>query len=344
MNPRHLLARALGVEEAPPGSTCAVCGPSPFPPGPRGAKGCFGANFTDYDALALPSESTVCAGCERLLSGRPGDDPPPLRTRSVLAFGSGVQDIDRAGWWALLQHPDSLPGPCVLSWATSRKRHHWLHAGISTHSRWEVGTDHGTASWEPDPALAETLLQLLSLGARKAEVLAGHYPAHKLTPALRALDARLAPLRGSLILDLAVWAAPAKDDLPDPSTTTGDTDVLDPTDEMAADLVAELAWSSTMRVEDGIRFWAANGFLVRRLRRFAHRDLATLVSRLMSECGIGAEGGQRVARRVEALTEEQERDILAAIRQRPDLIAALAFDRVKTIRSERKADNLSLGV
>lgn len=332
LNPRHLLARGLGV---PPGagSRCAVCGDSPFDPGPRGARGCFGSTFTDWDALTLPTESAVCLGCERLLSGRPGDDPPPVRTRSVLFDGEQTVILSREAWWDLLRTPNQLLPGVVLSWATSGKRHHWLHAGISGSTRWEVGTDHGTARWDPDPRLAPTIAALLALGARKGEILSGHYPAPRITPALLDLDTGIAPLRGSLILDLAIWAAPIedRDESPAPEPL-----MIDPVDAAAADLVADIAWAADVRVNDGLRFWAANGFLVRRLRRFSHADLPTLVSRLMSECGVGAEGARRVVATLQAADANHERALLDAIRSRPDLITALAFDRVQRIRDDRR--------
>lgn len=329
---------AFALFELPPEGLCpcAVCGESPFGPGKKGARKCFGANFTDYDALEAPEQEIVCAGCERLLSGRPGDEPPPLRTRSVLVRcqEGAAEDLDRKDWWPLLSGERQLDEPFVLSWANSRKRHHWLHAGLSAPDRWEVGTDHGRASWQFDPALTETVWALLGHGCLKAEILAGHYSAKRSTAEVLLLDEIIAPLRGHLILDLVVWAAPTEDLQKRPERQV--EPMIDPDDARTADLVAEVAWSSAMRVEDGIRFWAANGFLIRRLRRFAHRDLSTMISRLMAECGVGAEFGSRISERLRQFTEEEESATLKALRERPDLIAALAFDRVQSIREERK--------
>lgn len=336
MNPKHELALALGAR-AGAGCECAVCGHSDFDHGSRG----LGANFTDQDALVDPSIGTVCVGCERLLAGRPGDDPPPLRTRSVLLVpGTALEDLDRAAWWTLLTGVRPLGRPAVLSWATSRKRHHWLHAGVSTPDRWEVGTDHGPASWIVESGLAECVLELRSLGCRKAEIMAGRYPAHRLTAAISALDERLAPLRGHLILDLAVWAAPSED-LPEPPER--ENSMIQEDDARAAALLAEIAWRSSQRAEHGIEFWAANGFFVRRLRRFMHRDLRFLISRLMQECGVGSEAGPFLASSLGEVSEQQEAVILKALRDRTDLIAALAFDRVQAIRQERATPEVPEG-
>ncbi len=90
-SPLHLIATALGVRAVGP-SSCSLCGESPFPRG-----GSLGANFADYDLLAIPVSRDTCAGCERILGGRPGDEPPPLRTTSFLAHGAGFSALDRDG-------------------------------------------------------------------------------------------------------------------------------------------------------------------------------------------------------------------------------------------------------
>ena len=79
LNPRHIVALSRGVQLGS-GCLCAVCGESPFAP----TDWPLGENFSDWEAVDGRSE-IVCEGCRSLLSGRPGDDPPPLRTLHVLA-------------------------------------------------------------------------------------------------------------------------------------------------------------------------------------------------------------------------------------------------------------------
>lgn len=340
----HRLAAGLGVPLGRDGCMCAVCGPSPFDPGERAAKSCFGANFADWAALADPTCPTVCLGCERLLSGRPGSDPPPVRQHSLIYDGRQTHLVDRDAWWPLISGAEPVPQGAVLSWATSRKRHHWLHAGVSGPTRWEVGTDHGTAHWTVSSELPAAVLELLAAGARKGEILSGHYRPHESTPRWLELDRWVAPHRGALILDLIVWAAPGGDEartMPRPVAPVREEpeEMIPAADTMAADLVARVARGSQVRVRDGLRFWAANGFLVRRIRRYSHAGLSTLVSRLMAECAVGADSAQEVLRLLAELQPEQEREVAEAIRARTDLIVALAYE---SLRRERRREDPDL--
>lgn len=81
----HLIARARGVLDGD-GSRCAVCGDSPFGEGKR-TRDVLGPNFTDYESVDDSRAESACAGCVSLLGGRPGDDPPPLRTTSFVVTG-----------------------------------------------------------------------------------------------------------------------------------------------------------------------------------------------------------------------------------------------------------------
>jgi hypothetical protein len=131
-----MLALARGIRPGD-GCRCRVCGPSPFSAG-----GKLGDNFTDLALLADPSAREVCLGCAVLLAGRPGDDPPPLRTTSVLASATAdaghVEYLGRRDIWRHLIEP--YPVPHVLSWAVGGQRHHWLRAGLSTPTRLLIGT------------------------------------------------------------------------------------------------------------------------------------------------------------------------------------------------------------
>lgn len=335
MEPRHVLARALSAPERA-GCDCACCGPSPFAAaGPR--RSVLGANFTDFDALADRHAPDICAGCARLMAGRPGDDPPPLRTMSFSCEVAAprIFPCDRAWWWALLSAP-ALLAPTILSWATSRKRHHWLYAGVSTPERYVIGSDHGAIDWTPDSgALCRALTALLAAGARRAEILSGHYQPPTLArirDVVATHDPTIAATRGQLILDLALWCAPKVER----AVEEGATSMINPTDQAAAELLAHVAFGSSVRVNDGKMFWASNGFFVRRVRRYAHMPLGRFVSRLMSECAVGADFGSRAAQHLAALDEGREQEISTAIRERTDLVVALAFDHCKRLKQPQK--------
>lgn len=242
--------------------------------------------------------------------------------------------LDRTAWWSLLTGERPTPQRCVLSWANSRKRHHWLRAGLSTAQRWRAGCDHGTIEWCPDPSLAASVVSLLTAGASKGAILAGIYPPRFLSEHLacvRDAERVLARVRGQLILDLVVWAAPRADQKARPEEAA----MIEPGDRMASDLLADLVWHSELRTEEGIQFWG--GYLLRRIHRFARLPLAQCASRLLGECRVGVQGAAQIALRIEDASEEEVRAIETALRERPDLIQALAFARVQAIREERKS-------
>lgn len=337
--PRTTLALALGFKADSQHGECACCGPSSFSAaGPTASV--LGRNFTDQDLLADPRAESICEGCAACLGGRPGRVPPPLRTISVRVDVDRPElvTLDMAAWWALLTGEDAIPETgAVLSWATSRKRHHWLRAGTSTPDLWAVGADAGTIHWRPDPELPDAVLSLRQVGASKGAILAGIYPpqlhaAHR--DRVAAAEQRLAPVRGCLILDLVVWAAPAVDraDQEQPEEAT----VIDPVDAQAAALIAELVWGSEMRATEGKQFWG--GYLLRRMRRFARLPLPTFLSRMTGECRVSVASAAAAANIVGRLDDDETASVEAALRERTDLIHALAFDRVQGIRAERKRE------
>ena len=117
---KTMLARALGIQSGA-GCRCAVCGDSPFAAaGPRAVV--LGGNFTAVGDLADRDAPHVCAGCARLLAGRPGDDPPPLRTTSFICIAGALRPVRVADLWQVLTAPPA--GQFVTSWAVSRKTHH----------------------------------------------------------------------------------------------------------------------------------------------------------------------------------------------------------------------------
>jgi len=330
-----VLARALGVREGG-GCRCAVCGPSHFD-GAGSTRRALGTNFTDYDQLADAGAAEVCAGCVRLMAGRPGDDPPPLRTVSVrVGPDARLRVLDREAWWAMLVGDDEVAASGeVLSWATSRKRHHWLRAGISTPRRWAVGSDDGTIVWVPDPSVPAAVLALREIGATKGAILSGHYPVRLTSehlPTIERAEAEIEPLRGHPIVDLIVWAAPTIDR--SDQRPAEESEMIDPLDARAAELIATLVWGSEMRANDGKVFWS--GYLLRRLRRFRRLPLATCVSRLIADCRVSAGAASSAVSLLGEMDADQVTETERALRDRTDLIHALAFARMAEYRAARR--------
>ena len=136
--------------------------------------------------------------------------------------------------------------------------------------------------------------------------------------------------RGSPILDLVVHAAikpeeKAVKQVKELMKMTAPPE-LDAADEQAVQLLAALAAASSRRREDSKRFW--DDFYLNRVRRFARLPLNDFVSRVMRETDVAAANFD-----VAAFSAMEDPDaVMRAIRERPDLLHALAFDRVRAKR------------
>lgn len=330
------IAEAIGVQRGEDGGcACAVCGDSPFElAGQLKALG----TFNDFDVLAGAPVDAVCAGCKRILGGRPGhgDNPIPLRARSFeLSPDGDFRFLTRAELWDVIK--DQPLNGQIVSWATSGKRHHALHAGVSDNETWRIGSDSQTIVVKRNAMLelCVNVKTLLYMGVSKGAILTGRYPPHVAT--LIAGEYSLTGVqsyRGSPILDLVVHAAikPEEKAVKQVKELMKMTPApeLEPADEQAIQLLAALATASSRRREDGKRFW--DDFYLNRVRRFARLPLNDFVSRVMGEINVAA-----VNFDVAAFNGVEDPDaVMRAIRERPVLLHALAFDRVRAKRGGGK--------
>lgn len=340
-SPLQHLALALGVHGAraadgAPASLCAVCGPSPFPVADRAHK-VLGAGWSDWMAMYQRGGADICTGCARLMSGRPGDDPPPVRFRSF-AVRHGVHAVlDRSEMYHLLcEPPVSLE---LLSWATTGQKHHWLHVGWCTPDRLVVGSDDG-------PITIDTLAvapMIAAVADLRSGPLAGQKPKARVTrdeilsgayrPAtIAAVGAQrwavaeqaIAPWRGSPVLRLYVEHTPVRDD---PSSS--ELPMVDPHDQQIANVLATLAQQSAYRERDPIAFWSH--VFLRRIRRHAHRPLPQFLARLMADLEVTPTGdaAQCVHNTLTALDADDQREFMARIADRAPVLTALAYEERK---------------
>lgn len=255
IRPLHAIGQALG---ATPGECeCAVCGRSAFAPGRR-ARDVFGPAFTDYDLCASDAPD-VCDGCARILGGKPGSDPPPLRMSSFAVVDG---ELERLGIDELCATLRGRPGVQAVGWAVSRQKHASLRCGPCSPALYRIGCDHGTIDWRPheDAPLLDAVAQLRQV-ARREQILSGEYPPH----VIQALGRLWAPAedivagyRASLHLVLAV-AIVRRPDITEESPAMQ----IPPEYEAAARLLLPLTQHSALRTEDPIRFWSST--LPRRL-------------------------------------------------------------------------------
>lgn len=322
MNARHLLARSRGTPEGS-GCECYVCGMSPFDPSTFE----LGDNFTDHNDCH-GTGGIVCSGCASLLRGRPGDDPMPLRMTHILAvYGAEPVYPKRGDLDAILRAPPE--GVFVLAIAESGKRHAALRAGVSTAARLLIGTDSACVVYEParhhpllDAVAALCIPAPKMPGFTRDQIRSGQYGASQIiafgAARWEACERTIAPRRGTALLDLLILIArPA----PLPAM---EQDMIDPIDELAAQLLAEIAKAS--RVDKmTVNFWG--GFLLHRLARFADLPLADFVSRLMAACAVPGIAGQEIVAALDSMSAEDVSGVSAALRARPALLVALAYER-----------------
>jgi hypothetical protein len=334
---RHLLARAFGVESN--GATyCALCGDAPYASAGSTAR-VLGDGFADQGALEDPQAADVCVGCQRLLAGRPGDDPPPLRTYSFAVIGDRfVALADRAALWSLLvQPPADLQ---LLSWTRTRKRHHWLWAEPADADGLVIGSDQGPIRycWAREAPFRDALVTL-----RRActidEVQSGHYRAPSIlalgASAWREAEAIVEPRRGDRVMALLLAHLPAAPH--EPRHPAPEIPMLSETDEQAVTLLQLLAHGSAARVHDGLNFW--NAFYRRRVVRHMHRDLQTFTSRMLDDLRVEplGEAAQQVTQHVAIIDDDAAARIMAAIRAQSTLLIALAFDAQKRAKIAKAA-------
>lgn len=327
---RHVLGAALGAV-AGGGSRCACCGASPYDFG-RPTAEVLGPAFVDFDLLLDPDAPSTCEGCARMLGGRPGATPPPLRlghfavVDGALILPDGEQIV---GW---LRAPPA--GLAVLGWTATRQRHASLRAGIcSPPDELLIGTESCLLPWWPaEHVQLLDAVSLLRRHARQADILSGEYPPH----VVAALGSRWEPAEAVVLrhrqttrLEMVV-ALVRRPDLADEESDP----MLGAPQRPAARLLLLLAQSSEARRDDPIRFWT--DLLPRRLAASASRPTLLLAAgdllRRLSCLPTSVEAVEAV-REIEALSDLEAAQILRDWRERPALVLALT----RIIRDEEAA-------
>lgn len=338
-----MLARLRAGLEPGVGCDCAVCGESPYDPA-GAAPDVLGATFTDFDML-IPGQRSICVGCRSLLAGRPGETPPPLRMTHVVATESRIEYPSLDGLYARMREPAG--GRVVISWATSKKRHHWLRAGFSTRERLLIGSDAGCIEYiiERDLELLDAVAGLLvsptgtgPIFSRESIRSGVYHPAAVRKFGLAGwtkLEAVVSRWRPSLLLDLVAAVTPVSDSVSDEDGSQ----MIDPVDQRASLLLARLATASLVRRRDPKMFWG--GFYRHRVERFRHLELPEMVSRLMDTVAAAPTEPSvlLVLHELGSWSTEEARAVAKAIESKTALILTMAYDGCS-----RKPDRLEGGL
>lgn len=333
LNALQMIAEARGVRPGA-GCSCAFCGDSPYDE--HG-----GLEWCAEQVLAArrhPMHSAICAGCRSLLEGKPGSDPPPLRTLNVWCIDGEISYPSRAELRRAIMDP---PDRFIVSWAASRKKHHVLHAGISTPDEQRWGSDGGTIVTSPQHRLALVSIEALIAYHTRDEVISGRYSAAKIASqgarVWREHESAIASYRGRRCMDLmcAVALKPERTQRGSGPLFDGG-DMIDQIDHEASLLLARIARGSDYRREHGIDFW---GYYFRsRIERHNHRPLADRVSRLLDECQCSSTSAdtQDAVAYVASISDEATAQIESSLRTRAGLLVALAYDSIKQEKGASK--------
>ena len=319
----RIATAALGVEIG--ACECALCGESPHPPA-KTVRQFLPTHFPHPD-LVDRSKANVCAGCVKIFGGRPSTTDPPLRTRNLVVRDGEALILSRL---APLREHVVEEGAEVVSWATSLKKHHLVHARVCRPGVVYVGSDSETLAFRPaQDGEALEAIDLLVSGFAKMAIIEGSYSPKSIGAfgATRWAEAesivdRLRR-RSPNLLKLLVFGAPKGEGKPEETIM----ETLE-SDAKAAALLGELAFASTYRVEHGKQFWG--GYFAHRVKRFCRLPLPELVSRLMDELIVESSRSAEVVRSLEHVDQGATEK---AIRTKPDLIVALAYDHVQRRRA-----------
>jgi hypothetical protein len=327
---REKSAALFGVRPHAHGMSCAVCGHSPYGPSKRPIESILSKSFSDHDSLISPTSQQICEGCDTLLGGRPGRTPPPFRMVHALVLDHEVQILQKPS--DIVEHLLSPPTSAFgLVWATSKKKHAWLHAERCTAERIIVGSDHGPVEYIPgrDETLVHSVSALLARHGREV-IRRGDYPST--THAWAEHEKVVAQYRPGLLLDMLCAIVPRTEE---PEPDLGREEMLDQNDSDAVYLLTALASGSSIRVNDGLMFW--KGMFRHRVQRFSRLSLPAFVSRMMDELAVQPSSVQtgHICLAMNEWPVERQEAASRAIRERGALLVALAFDEIQNQKRRR---------
>lgn len=217
----HLLFQAATGGTVDPGpDTCCLCGLPCSSAGP--VSDCLADTFTNHGLCRSPHSLEVCPACNHYFTHRWEVGQKYLseyRKHSMLVTRDGFVPWQRAAMRADLERflRDGCP-ECVLVVGLSKKKHCLpLAVANPPGTAFTVQLEEERVRVCPREwfALAEAFDGLLSLGARKGEILSGGYHHQTLRKAsvvrLLELDRRIRPVRPSGLLTLLSYVTLLED-------------------------------------------------------------------------------------------------------------------------------------
>lgn len=211
MGATQLLYQAAGLEISGADSQCWLCGGPAFDPMPR--KKFVKPTFTDHDKVACPDSDVVCSACvfchderNELLASLVGKEKPQ-RMRNYSHFIVG-------GEWIPLSKGDKsrmadllIRGPELAVVALSGQKHIIFRAQPGW---WQI-EEQSVLPFSGKLKELLKIIETLYIGFSKTEIESGDYRQDRIVRfglvQWQQLENQIAPLRGSIILELTIFLA-----------------------------------------------------------------------------------------------------------------------------------------
>lgn len=279
-------------------------------------------NFTNFQELITTSGDVLCDGCtERLYDA-------DMRFKPLVFRHGKKYVLQRDEVLNIISNPPD--GEFVMTVPYNFKKHHWLYAGVSSKEEFCIGTDNRSVYFKTNdhPAEAITAIRtLLENNVSRSEIVSGNYSIFtesRINSLLEKCERRIENLRECGAVELFVKYTPA---IKNKTKITEEFKMITQTEQQAANILAAIAYSSNIRIANGLNFWRS--FFLRRINRHMHLPLSEFVSSLMSSLDCGCTSVE-IASLISEIKNEDE--IMREIRDKSHLLTSLAYTKIKEIK------------
>lgn len=275
------------------------------------------STFTNMDELVKYPSLYICDSCIELYNN------PDFRFKAIYSDSPGSYIvIERQKALQILSDP---PEQYVLSLPYSFKKHHWLHAGVSTREMARIGTDDREVVLDYTkhdiPMIIGEIVEMINIGVPRSEIISGNYSIFTLDkyPFVSDSEALISGLRHGGGVELIVKYTPAVKEKKKYEKEEENL-MLTVSEINAVNFLASIAENSVYRMENGMQFWG--GFFERRVNRFKELDIKAFTEKLTA--ALGTKEGIWT-NMLKELADEDLEDIMSDIRSKTHILIAIVY-------------------